>query len=111
MISIVSLLNSVVMISNYLLTAFPTLLIHPIIAKTPILAVIFLLSFIIMSAFTSIYSTAIDTLLLCYCEEREYIAHKEVTFEEFTRKSVEDVKSNIEIHVIKTKKTMSKEKK
>ena len=111
MILIVLLSSSVVMISNVLLTAFPSLLIHPIIAKTPILIFIFLLSFIIMNAFTSIYSTAIDTLLLCYCEEREYTAHKEVTFEEFARKSVEDVKSNIEIHVIKTKKTKEKEKK
>lgn len=83
--------------------SFPQLILQPIAARTPILVVVFALSYIIVNAFTAVYTTAIDTLLLCYCEEKEYSKNIKHSFEEFARKSVEDVRENIEIHVMRTK--------
>jgi hypothetical protein len=68
--------------------------------KTPTLTVIFVISYVIMNAFTSVFGVTIDTLLLCYCEENEYNKGQLQSKRNLSGKTVEGVHTDIELRVL-----------
>ena len=68
--------------------------------KTPTLTVIFVISYVIMNAFTSVFGVTIDTLLLCYCEENEYNKGLLQSKRYLSGKTVEGVHTDIELRVL-----------
>lgn len=68
--------------------------------KTPTLTVIFVISYVIMNAFTSVFGVTIDTLLLCYCEENEYNKGQLQSKRNLSGKTVEGVHTDTELRVL-----------
>ena len=68
--------------------------------KAPTLTVIFVISYVIMNAFTSVFGVTIDTLLLCYCEENEYNKGRLQSKRNSSGKTVDGIHSDIELRVL-----------
>ena len=67
--------------------------------KAPTLTVIFVVSYVIVNAFTSVYGVTIDTLLLCYCEENEYNKSRQ-SKQNSSGKKLEEIHTDIELRVL-----------
>ena len=83
---------SVVLICNILITFCPFLIVHEIIARTPILIVIMIITYCVMSCFVSVYTVTVDTILLCYCEEKQY-GGLQTTVTDFAKQSIDSIDS------------------
>ena len=68
--------------------------------KAPTLTVIFVISYVIMNAFTSVFGVTIDTLLLCYCEENEYNGGQLQSKSASSGKTMEGIHTDIELRVL-----------
>ena len=68
--------------------------------KAPTLTVIFVISYVIVNAFTSVFGVTIDTLLLCYCEENEYNKGRMQSLGISSGKKLDGIPTDIELHVL-----------
>ena len=62
------------------------------ISKTPILIISVLITYLVMNCFISVYTVAVDTILLCYCEEKRFGGYQSA-ITDFAKKSIENLDS------------------
>ena len=93
---------SVLLVNNLLIAYCPFLLAHEIVTKTPILLVSVVITYLVMNCFISVYTVTVDTILICYCEEKlGGVLHTAAT--DFAKESIESIDSiddstQIEVH-------------